>query len=128
MINQIILEITPAVIPRVKQKTTDGVSASGGTLHAVRTLLSKEIVTDAERRAARVFKYPPVVDWKDTGGNIPRDRNTFGMPPGTTIPVWIGTGPLVSLTSMGIQDIGSPRRSIVPQEVRNVDPLETSIN
>ena len=29
---------------------------------------------------------------------------------------------------MGIQDIGSPRRSIGPQEVRNAEPLDTSMN
>ena len=43
-------------------------------------------------------------------------------------PVRIGTGPLVSPTRMGSEDICSPRWSISPQEFRNVKPLDTSIN
>ena len=97
-------------------------------MHAAHTILLKDIVTDAARSAARVFKYPPVVNWKDKHGMIPRDVNTATMPPRATTPVRIGAGTLVYPTRMGIQDIGSPRRSIGPQEVRNAEPLHTSIN
>ena len=128
LINRIIPDIIPVVIPPVHQTTADGVAASGETLHAVRTFLSKKIVTDAACSAAHVFKDPLVVNWKDTDGAIPRDRNTFGMPPRATTPVRIGTVPLVSPTSIRSQDIGSPRRSIGPQEVSNVQPFETSHN
>ena len=114
-INRLIPEITPVVITLVNQTTADGVAASGGTLHAVRTVLLKDIVPDAAHSAAHVFKDPLVVNWKVTGGTIPQDRNTFGIPPRATTPVRIGTVPLVPPTRMGSQDIGSPRRSIGPQ-------------
>ena len=81
LINRIIPEIIPVVIPPVHQMTADGVAESVGTLHAVRTVLSKKIITDAARRAAHVFKYTLVVNWKDTDGAITWDRNTFRMPP-----------------------------------------------
>ena len=80
------------------------------------------------RSADHVFKYPPVVNWKDTDGMITCERKTVGIPPRETTPVRIGTGILFSPTRMGSQDIDSPRRSIVPQEVRNAKPLETSID
>ena len=97
-------------------------------MHAVRMVLSKEIGTDATCSAARVFKEPPVVNWKDTGGTIPRDRNTYVMPPRENNPFRIGTGPFVYPTRLESQDIGCPRRSIGPQEVRNAEPLDTSMN
>ena len=82
---------------------------------------------DTACSAVHVFKDPPVVNWKDTDGTIPRDRNTIVMLLRATTPVWIGTGPLIFQTSMGIQYIGSPRRFIGTQEIRNSKPLETTI-
>ena len=52
LINRLIPQIIPVVIPQVNQTTADGVAASGGTLYVVRTVLLKEIVTDAVRSAA----------------------------------------------------------------------------
>ena len=54
--NREIPAIIPVVILPVNQTTVDGVAASGGTLHAVHTILSKEIFADAARGAAHVFK------------------------------------------------------------------------
>ena len=127
-INRIIPEIILVVIPPVKQTTADGVAESGGTFHAVRMIISKEVVTGVSCRAAFVFKDPPVINWKDAGGMIPQDRETIRIPPRATTPVQIGTGPSISPTSIRSQDIESPRRSIVPQEVRNSNPLDASIN
>ena len=126
--NRIVPEIIPSVIPPVNQMTADEVVETGRTLHAMRTVISKEITTGAARSAARIFKDPPVVNWKDTGGMNPRDRNTVGVPPRATTPVRIGTGPLISPTRMGSQDNGSPRRYVVTQKVRNAEPLDASIN
>ena len=53
-------------------------------MYAVRTVILKEIVTDAACSAARVFKDPTVENWNDKGGMIPWDRNTVGMTPVTT--------------------------------------------
>ena len=97
-------------------------------LHGICTVLSKEIVTGVARISVRVFKDPPVVNWTETGGTNPRNKNTVRMPHRATAPVWISTGPLVFPNRMGSQDIGGPRRSITPQEVRNDEPLDASIN
>ena len=81
LINRIIPDIIPVVILPVHQMTADRVAASVDTLHAVRTVLSKNIITDAACSAAHVFKDTLVVNWKYTYGAIPWDRNTFRMPP-----------------------------------------------
>ena len=73
----------------------DGDATSGRALGAVRTVLHKEIVTGATRRAAGVLKDPLVVNWRDTGGTISVDRNTVGIPFRTTTRVWNGAGPSV---------------------------------
>ena len=56
LINRLIPYIIPVIILSVNQTNVDGVAASGGTLHAVHTILSKEIFADAARGAAHVFK------------------------------------------------------------------------
>ena len=80
MNNRLIPEIIPEIIPTINPPTEDGVAASGGTLHVGRTILLKEIVTDAARSDALVFKDHTVVNWKDMDGTIPQDRNTVGTP------------------------------------------------
>ena len=55
-INRIIPEIIPVVIPSINQTTTGGVATIGGDFHAVRTIISKDIVTDAARIAAHFSK------------------------------------------------------------------------
>ena len=112
----------------VNKNTSDGVAISRRDLHAVRAILHKEIVTGATCITAGVLKDPPVINWKDTSGTIPVDRNTIGIPPRTTIQVWTGNGLSVPPISKGSQEIESPRRPIIPQEVRNADPLDNSIN
>ena len=62
LINRIIPEIIPFFIPPIEPTTTDGVVASGGTLHVRRTIISKTIVTDMACSAAHVFKDPMVVN------------------------------------------------------------------
>ena len=74
-------EIIPFVIPSINPTTVEGVAESGVTLHAVHTILLKEIVMDAARSAAHIFKNPPVVNWKVTDGEITWDGNTTGTPP-----------------------------------------------
>ena len=93
LINRLIPEIIPVAIPPINQTTVDGVAASGGTLHEVRTILSKENVTGSACSAARVFKDPPVVNWKETYRTIPRDGNTVRMTHILTTPVRIGAVP-----------------------------------
>ena len=115
LINRLIPDIIPVIIPPIDQTISNGVAASGGNLHARRMILSKEIVADVAHSAAHVFKYPQVVNRIDKNGTILRDGKTVLMPPILTNPVWICAGPSVSPTRMGSQDIGSPRGSISPQ-------------
>ena len=75
-----------------------------------------------------VLKYPPVVNWRDASGPIPQDRNNFRIPPRTTTPVQTGNGPSVPLIIIWSQKIEGPRRTIIPQEVRNTEPLNAPIN
>ena len=81
MINRLIPEIIPIIIPLINQRTVDEVVASGGTLYAVRTILSQEIITDTAHITAKKFKDCSVGNWKDTGRKIPQDGNTVGNPP-----------------------------------------------
>ena len=106
----------------------DGVATSGRDLHAVRAILHKEIVKGETHSTAGVLKDPPVVNWKDKIGTIPVDRNTFEIPPRTNTQVCTGTGPSIPPISIGGQKIEVPRRSIIPQEVRNDRPLDSYIN
>ena len=106
----------------------DGFATSGRDLHAVCAVLHKEIITGATRSATGGLKDPTVVNWKDTRKPIPQDRNTVEMPPRDTTLFWTGTGPSVPPTSIGMQKIDVPRQTIIPQEVRNAEPLDTYIN
>ena len=69
-----------------------------------------------------------MVNWIDTDRTSPQDGKTVVIPPRLTNLVRIGDGPLVFPTRMGCQYIGSPMRSIGPQELRGAQPLETFIN
>ena len=128
MTNKEIPAIIQVVIPPVNQTTVDGVVTSGKALYAVHAVIHKDIVTVTTCSAAGVLKDPPVENWKDTGKKIPVDRNTFGIPPRKTTQVWTGTGPSVPPISIGSYKIEVPRRSIIPHEVRNAEPLDAYIN
>ena len=75
-----------------QQATAYGVSAFGEALHAVRTVLSEEIVTSATPSAAHFFKNPLVLGWKFKSRLIPIDMNNFGVTPRCTTEVLIDTG------------------------------------
>ena len=90
--NSEIPEIIQGVIPPFHQATAGGVSTCGGDLHAVRTVLSEEIFMGAAPSAVRVFKDPPVLNWKVASRPIPIDMNTVVVTPRYTTQVLIGTG------------------------------------
>ena len=58
----------------VNQTPTDGVTTSRRDLHAVHSVIHKEIVTGATSSTAGVLKDPPVINWKDASGPIPVDK------------------------------------------------------
>ena len=126
--NQEIPAIIPAIIPLVNQTTADTFAISGSSLHAVHAVLYKEIITSATCSAAGVLKHPPVVNWKGASGTIPRDRNTVGITHRETNPVQTGTGPSIPPIIIEVQKIDGPRQPIIPQEVRNAEPIDASIN
>ena len=126
-INRFVPEIIPSIIPLIDPPITDDIASSRGTLHARYTITSKEIVTDAACSGARLFRDHTVINWKETDGTIPWYGNTYGRPPRLTTPIRIGGGASVSPTRTDIQEIGSPIGNIGPEEVRNAQPLHTSI-
>ena len=91
--NREISLIVQGVNSPVKHTTADGVTKIIGDLHAVRTVLHKEIVTDTTRSTAGVLKDPLVKTFKYASGPIPVDKNIVGIPPRTTTQVLNGTGP-----------------------------------
>ena len=128
LINGLIPETIPVVIPLVDQTTADGVAASGETLHARRTITPKDIVTNTARSTARVFRTPVDVRRHDMDRTTPWDNNTVISSTSLASPVLIVDSATVSPTSNGRQEIISPRGSIGPQEVRDAQPLDTSVN
>ena len=60
--------IIQGVIPPVIQTTADGVAINRGALHAVCTVLQKEIVTGATRSTAGVIKDTLLKNWRTQGG------------------------------------------------------------
>ena len=105
-----------------------GCVSGGGSLHAVCTVLLKEIFTGAAPRAARVLKDPTMVNWKVTRRLIPIDMKIVGVSPRSTTQVLTGTGTSAPPINIRSQDIGSPRGSIGPQKVRNAHPFKTFIH
>ena len=97
-------------------------------MHAVHKVLSEEIVTGAASRAARVFKDPPVVNWKVGSRLIPIDMNSVGLSSRATTQVLTGTGTSVPPICIRRQQIGCSRGVIGPQKVRNAHPFKTSNN
>ena len=83
---------------------------------------------DRHGHGAHVFRYPTVVNRKDTDKKISWERNTSRIPPILNTPVLIGGGPSVSPNRKGVQDIGSLSGTIRSEEFRNAQPLHTSIN
>ena len=126
--NREIPVIIQDVILPVNQTSAGGVTTSVRALHAVRAVFYKDIVTVATCSAAGVLKDTPVINWKDMGETIPVDRNTVGITPRTTTQVQTGIGPSVPPSIIGSQKVEDPRQSIIPQEVRNANPLNASIN
>ena len=75
--NREIPAIIQGVIPLVNQTTSGGVATSRRGIRAVCAVLRKEIFAGAMRSTAGFLKDPNVINWKDTIGTIPVDRNTF---------------------------------------------------
>ena len=83
---------------------------------------------DAASSAACVFQTPTDVRRHDTDRTTPQDGKKSIRSTRLTSPVRIGGSTTVYPTRTGIQEIISPRGSIGPQEVRDTQPLDTSIN
>ena len=75
--NREIPAIVQGVIPPFNQMNADGVMTSRGDLHTVSTVHRKEIIMGATHSTAVVIKDPLVINWKDTSGPIPVDKDVF---------------------------------------------------
>ena len=89
---RVFLSIIQGVISLLHQANADGILTCGGALDAVRTGLSEEIITGVVLSTARVFKDPPVVNWKVASRLIPIDMNIVGVSPRATTQVLTDTG------------------------------------
>ena len=118
----------PMIIVPIDPKIADGVADGRGTTHALQTHASKVIIADTARSGARILRNPGGVSWTDRYRTTPQYGNTSISSPRLTYPVLIGGGTIVSPTSTGSQYIINLRGSISPQEVRDAQPLDTSIN
>ena len=108
------------------------------TTHALHTIASEVIVTDAAhsgaqwrtaaRSGAHVFQDPADINRKYTGRIIPRNVNTYIRLPRLTSPVLIGGGNTVSPNRTGSQEISSSRGPTGPVEVRKAQIFHTSVN
>ena len=116
------------IIPPIDLRISDGVAAGIGNIYAHQLPALEVIITDAERSGARILLTSADVRRTDIDGKSPRDYNTSIRPPRLTSPVMIVGGTTVYPTSSGSQDIISPKGSIGPQEVRDSQPLDTSIH
>ena len=97
-------------------------------MHAVRTILSEDIVTGAAPSAAHVLEDPPVVNWKVTSRLITIYMTTVRVSPRATTKVLTVTGTSAPPTRIRTQEIVSPRGYIVTKKVRNAYPFKTSNN
>ena len=88
----------------------------------------KDIVTDAARSGVKILQTPREVSQTVRDGFVPRDINAAIATARLTLrrPNFISTSE--SPTQTGTKYIVSPRRSIIPQEVKNAEPLDTSFN
>ena len=109
LINRLIPDIIPVAIPPIDQTIAEDAAGSGETLHVRRTIVSKDIVTDTARSAARVFRNPAYVIRHGTDRTTQRDGNTAIGSTRLATPVWIGGSTTGSPSRNGIQYIISPR-------------------
>ena len=126
LINRLTPDIIPFTTPSIDQKITDDAAGSGETLHARRTILSKEIIMDAARSAARVFQTHADVIWNGTNRTTPRDgRHRVHQ-------VEFHSSDWCQYHRFPKQDwepkYYQSKGSIGPQWIRDVQQLDTSIN
>ena len=112
----------------IEQTIVEEAAGSGDTLYVRRTILLMEIVTDTTYSAAHDFRTPADVSQHVTDRSTPWEGNTPKSSTRLTSSVWIVSSNTGSPTRTGSQDIISPRGSIGPQEVRDSQPLDTSID
>ena len=128
MKNRFVPNIIQDEIRLIDQLVTEDVPITRETLGALQTVLPKKIVTDAMRSGARIFWTLREVRRTVRDGFMPRDVNTVVATSRLTLQSSNFISTSDSPMRTGTQDIVSPRRSIIPQESRNAEPLEAPIN
>ena len=97
-------------------------------LGALQTVLSKEIVTDAARSGAHIFRTPRDVSRTGRDGSTPRDVNTSIVAARLTPPIQIFHSTSDFPTRTGTQEIINPIGPAGPQWISKAKKLKTSIN
>ena len=87
ILNRPITKIILGPIRPIDQTITEVVAVIGETLDVHQTIISKEIVTDAARSGAHIFRNPREVIRTGRDGTTPRDRNTTVAAARLTSPV-----------------------------------------
>ena len=98
------------------------------TLDVGQMVLSKDIVTDAVRSGARIFRTPREVSSIGRDSTTPKNRNTVVAAARSTSPVKICHITIESPSQNRNQDIVNPIEPVSPQWIRNAKRLKTSIN
>ena len=123
MINRLIPEIIPVIIPHINPQIADRVAASSAPENKLEGDCHGH---GAQRRTCFLRSYGCKLEGHRQENSM--GRKQLQNPPGLTIIVRIISGLSVSPTRIVSQEIGSPSGPIGPEEVRNTQPFETSIN
>ena len=121
-------EIIPATILTVDQAVAEDSDLADQTLEAVGAVLPQEIIPGVIPSAVIGFKNLPVINREDASGTHPLDVIGFYRTSGATTTVQTGTGSSAPPIRIWSQNIDSPGRPIAPQEARNAEPFDASIN
>ena len=121
-------KIIQGAIRSIDHLVTEDAPGIQETLGARQAVLLKEVVTDAARSGARIFRTLRELSRTVRDGSTPRCVNTSVVTTRLT-PI----NPIFNSTSNspmmnGNQDIVNPRRSIIATEARNAKPLDAPIN
>ena len=128
MKNRFVPNIIQGAIRPIEQLVTEDVPGIRENLGARHMILPKDIVTDAARSGAHIFRTQREVSRTDSDSSTPHDVSTSIATARLTLqnPNFIGTSD--SQTRTGNQYITSPWRSIILQKGSNANPLEAPIN
>ena len=128
LMSRFVPKIIQGAIGPINQLVTEGVTVIQDILGSHNMVLPKVSVAYAARSGTRIFWTPGEVSSTGRDGSTSRDVNS-AVATARLNPLIPNSNPnSVSPARNGNQYIVSPRRSIIATKVRNVEPLNASIN